>query len=183
MFARLQTRIWTITASVSGNQARQVPAKPGVLDIRTVIRALVLIRVQSSATFCSAHARGVSVHQARRFAGSDGAEAPRYVNSRALHRRRALHLHLHHRRDGQCWQQEWRWQPLYPEPGSAPAPHTQQKEDVLSNHGKQRKVKPDVAWGKKNIYFFCHPGGPCCAEPQQSPLSHGFAVGYQCVGP
>lgn len=98
--------IWTITASVSGNQAHQVLAKPGVLDIRTVIRALVLIRVQSSATFCSAHARGVSVHHARRFAGSDSAEAPQYVNSRALRRCWALHHHqalhrcraLHHRR-------------------------------------------------------------------------------------
>lgn len=73
--------IWTITASVCGNRGREVPAEPAVLEVRTVIRALALIRVQSSATLGSAHARAVSVHHAPGAQGSGGAEAPGDVNN------------------------------------------------------------------------------------------------------
>lgn len=73
--------IWTITASVSGNWGREVPAKPEVLEVRTVIRALALIRAQSSATLGSAHARAVSVHQGPGVQGPGGAEAPGDVNN------------------------------------------------------------------------------------------------------
>lgn len=41
------------------------------------MRALVLIRVRTSATFCSAHAGGVSVHHAGRFAGLPAAQRHR----------------------------------------------------------------------------------------------------------
>lgn len=75
--------IWTITAPVSGNWGREVPAKPEVLEVRTVIRALVLIRVQSSGTLGCAHARAVSVHHSPGVQGSGGAEAPGDVNTTA----------------------------------------------------------------------------------------------------
>lgn len=66
--------IWTITAPVCGTRGREVPAEPAELEVRTVIRALALIRAQSSGTLGSAHARAVSVHH------GPGAEAPGDVN-------------------------------------------------------------------------------------------------------
>lgn len=125
--------IWTITAPVSGNWGREVPAKPEVLEVRTVIRALVLIRVQSSGTLGCAHARAVSVHHSPGVQGSGGAEAPGDVNTTArlsIHPCQAQHSIPCSAKEG-CAQQSWQTRPH-----------------------RQHNTKPDLIWGEMWFFLF-----------------------------